>query len=268
MSEAKIALVTGASSGFGQATAILLSSKGYRVFGTSRKEQRNAHPNVHMLLLDVRSESSVHECIGRLFASAKRIDLLVNNAGEAHVSPAEETSLTEATRIIDTNFFGVVRVTNAVLPFMRQQRAGRIINVGSLAGLVGVPGQAFYSASKFALEGYSEALAMEVHDFNINVSLIEPGFYKTHLHESVTHDSHEIPDYNAMRGILQESIRRSIVEGDDPQEVAELIARVAVSGSPKLRYRVGSGAVWVPRLKTMVPEKSFQRGMRRRFNLL
>ncbi len=267
MSENKVALVTGASSGFGKLTAELLASKGYRVFGTSRKEQPDPHPGIKMLVLDVRSDISVHECVDELRATAKRIDLLVNNAGEAHVSLVEETSLSEAQGIFDTNFFGVVRVTNAVLPIMREQRAGRIITVGSLAGLVGVPAQAFYSASKFALEGFSESLAMEVRGFNIKVSLIEPGFFKTNIGQSARSGSQSIPDYNTIRETLQTSIQRAIARGDNPQKVAELIVKVAETAKPKLRYRAGSSAVWVSRLKAILPEEWFGRGMRKTFGL-
>src|SRR6516164_6479913 len=137
MSE-QIALVTGASSGFGQLAARRLAKSGFKVFGTSRQKRADEN-GVEMLELDVRSSISVDDCVRTVLARSGRIDVLVNNAGEAHASLAEETSLDDAMRLFDTNFWGVVRVTNAVLPGLRSQRAGIIINVGSLAGRLGVP---------------------------------------------------------------------------------------------------------------------------------
>jgi NAD(P)-dependent dehydrogenase (short-subunit alcohol dehydrogenase family) len=263
----RVALVTGASSGFGRLTAALLARADYRVFGTSRKEHSAAPPGVEMLVLDVQSDASVHACIQQLLALAGHIDLLVNNAGHAHASLIEETGLGTARDVFETNFWGVIRVTNAVLPSMRQRRGGHIVNVGSLAGLVGIPGQGFYSASKFALEGYSEALSLEVERFNIKVSLIEPGFFKTSLHEEMSRGDQVIADYRTLRDAVESSLERAISQGNDPEKVAELIVKVAESKSPRLRYRVGNDSLWVPRLKTMLPEKMFQWGLRRRFNL-
>jgi NAD(P)-dependent dehydrogenase (short-subunit alcohol dehydrogenase family) len=267
MSNMRVALVTGASSGFGQLTAARLVARGYRVFGTSRDAQASSAPGVEMLVLDVRSEESVQACVAELLGRAGRLDVAVNNAGVAHASLAEETTLAEAQAILDTNFWGVVRVTNAVLPTMRQQRGGHIINVSSLAGLLGTPGQAFYSASKFALEGYSEALSIELQPFNIHVSLVEPGFFSTGLHASPASSDRQIPDYDRLRSAIETSVQQSITQGGDPQAVAEAIVRVAASKSPELRTRVGSDAVWVPRLKAIVPESMFSARMRKRFGL-
>ena len=267
MSSTKIALVTGASSGFGQLTAARLVASGHRVFGTSRDAQASSAPGVEMLVLDVRSEESVQACVAELLGRAGRLDVAVNNAGVAHASLAEETTLAEAQAILDTNFWGVVRVTNAVLPAMRQQRGGHIINVSSLAGLLGTPGQAFYSASKFALEGYSEALSIELQPFNIHVSLVEPGFFNTGLHAGLVPSPRQISDYDDMRPAVERSLRESMARGGDPQAVAEAIVRVAADTSPKLRIRVGSDAVWVPRLKAIVPDSMFSAQMRKRFGL-
>ena len=267
MSNKKIALVTGASSGFGQLTAARLACDGYRVFGTSRKPQAVSAPSVEMLVLDVCSDESVQACVTELLQRAGRLDLLVNNAGQTHASLAEETDPAQARDVMETNFWGAVRVTNAVLPTMRKQRGGHIINVSSLAGLLGPPGQAFYSASKFALEGYSEALSMELHPFHIHVSLIEPGFFNTGLHASLAPPARQIPDYDSLRSAIETSVQESIAQGGDPQAVAEAIVRAAASKSPKLRYRVGSDAVWVPRLKAIVPGSMFSAQMRKRFGL-
>ena len=209
MADEKITLVTGASTGIGRATAALLARRGYRVFGTSRKPQESPGPYFRMLVLDVRSDESVRACVEQVLAEAGRIDLLVNNAGYAHVDPLEETSLAEARAVFETNFFGLVRVTNAVLPSMRGRRQGRIINLSSIAGLAGVPGEGFYSATKFAVEGYSEALRYEVEPLGIRVILVEPGLFKTAFRGSITTSNRPIADYAA----LAESIRRLYKEG-------------------------------------------------------
>ena len=179
VTEKKVALVTGVSSGFGRLIARRLHECQYRVFGTSRRKDTIADSGVEMLMLDVRSEDSVRACVSTVLDSEEGIDVLVNNAGTTHLSLAEETNLDEARAVFETNFFGIVRMTNAVLPAMRARKSGRIINVCSMAGLVAIPGQAFYTASKFALEGYGEALRYEVEPFRIHVSLIEPGFDRT-----------------------------------------------------------------------------------------
>jgi short-subunit dehydrogenase len=162
-----------------------------------------------MLMLDVKSDSSVQSCIKQLLARTNRIDLLVNNAGEIHSSVLEETSLEQAKDIFETNFWGVVRLTNAVLPTMRQQRSGHIINMSSVAGLIGAPGQGFYSASKFALEGYSEALSVELDPFNIKVSLIEPGYFKTNFNDAMLQPTSTYADYDTVRDVIHSLISQS-----------------------------------------------------------
>ena len=184
MRNQKVAVVTGASSGFGELTARLLAESGFKVFGTSRRSGAIGD-GVEMLELDVTLQASVDACIQTVLTRSDTIDVLVNNAGQTHASLVEDTPIETAMGVFDTNFWGVVRVTNAVLPIMRKQRSGLIINVGSLAGLVGVPGQGFYAASKHALEGYTETLQTELQQFDIRVSLVEPGFFRTHLHHSM-----------------------------------------------------------------------------------
>jgi len=266
MTNKKVALVTGASSGFGQLTAHLLTLEGYCVFGTSRKEH-SALQGVKMLTLDVKSDSSVQSCIKQLLNITNRIDLLVNNAGQIHASMIEETSLEQAKDIFETNFWGIVRITNAVLPMMRQQRSGHIINMSSVAGLIGAPGQGFYSASKFALEGYSEALSVELDPFNIKVSLIEPGYFKTNFNHAMLQPTPRDADYDTVRDVIRSSIDRAIAQGDNPEKVAQMIVSVALSQSPRLRYRVGNEAQWLPRLKAILPDKLFRLAARKRLNL-
>lgn len=190
-SGAETVVVTGASSGIGKMTAQLFAAQGYRVFGTSRNKLPD-ESGVQMLELDVRDDSSVARCFVEIRGRAGGVDVLVNNAGIWQVGLAEEMSLEDARAIFETNFFGVVRITTAALPGMRGRGSGRIINVGSLAAWVGEPGEAFYSASKHALAGYTEALRHEVWHLGIHVSLVEPGSFRTNILEARATSSQEI----------------------------------------------------------------------------
>src|SRR5713101_6824654 len=181
MTQKPVALVTGVSSGIGRATATLLAVRGFRVFGTMRRpSETNGRPgDVEVVPLDVRDEESVRSCLRTVLDQAGRIDALVNNAGYALIGALEETSIEDARDLFETNFFGVLRVTQALLPIMRGQQHGRIVNIGSVVGFLPEPYQGIYSASKHALEGYSESLDHEVRQFGIRVSVIEPGFMRT-----------------------------------------------------------------------------------------
>ncbi len=265
MTNEKVALVTGASSGFGKLSATMLTQSGYRVFGTSRKE--HSASSVSMLRMDVKSNESVESCVKQLLDQTGRIDLLINNAGQIHASMIEETSLEQAQDVFDTNLWGVVRVTNAVLPTMRQQRSGHIINMSSLGGLIGAPGQGYYCASKFALEGYSEALSIELDPFNIKVSLIEPGYFKTNFNHEMLHSGKIYSDYNNVREVIQSSINQAIAQGENPEKVAQLIVSIAQNPAPRLRYRVGNDAQWLPRIRAILPDRLFRFAARKRFNI-
>jgi short-subunit dehydrogenase len=171
--------VTGASSGFGCAIARALAATGHRVFGTARSPQAHASNGFTLLPLDVTRDDSVAACVAGVVSAAGRIDAVVNNAGSGIAGAIEDTTAAEAQAQFETNFFGTHRVCRAVLPQMRLQRAGLIINMSSLAGRIAVPFQGFYSATKFAIEAYTEALRMEVRPFGIVVSMIEPGDFAT-----------------------------------------------------------------------------------------
>jgi len=176
----QVVLVTGTSSGFGRAIAEALHLRGYRVFGTTRRPSPAADPVAYRVVpLDVDSDASVTEGIAEVLRQAGRLDVLVNNAGLGYAGAIEDTTVEEARSQFETNFFGMHRMCRTVLPHMRAQRAGRIVNMSSLAGLVSVPFQGMYSASKFAVEAYSEALRMEVRPFGISVSMVEPGDFAT-----------------------------------------------------------------------------------------
>jgi short-subunit dehydrogenase len=266
-SKRKVVLITGASSGIGKVTASLLAGSGYRVFGTTRQPANDASSEYEMLLLDVRSDESVGSRIRALLERAGRLDVLINNAGYELAGALEETSLAEAKEQFDTNFFGVVRIVKAVLPIMRSQRSGQIIMIGSLAGLVAVPFHGFYSASKYALEGYGEVLRHEVKGFNISVSIVEPGFMRTNLAISARSSADVIDDYSEMRERAKRMFEKFVKAGDDPGIVARVILSIMESHSPRLRYRVGKEAKRLPRIKAIVPQAAFEAGVRRNFHL-
>ena len=179
-SSGKVALVTGASSGFGRAIAEALHARGYRVFGTTRQPSPEALPcGCPLVTMDVDDDASVTDAVARVLQQAGQIDVLVNNAGVGYAGAIEDTTVAEARAQFETNFFGMHRVCRAVLPHLRARGAGRIVNVSSLGGLVSVPFQALYCASKFAVEAYTEALRMEVKPFGIRVAMIEPGDFAT-----------------------------------------------------------------------------------------
>jgi NAD(P)-dependent dehydrogenase (short-subunit alcohol dehydrogenase family) len=259
-------LVTGASSGIGAATARLFHSLGFTVFGTTRSVNP-ASAEFPMLSLDVTSDDSVRDCVNQVVSRAGRIDILVNNAGYALNGAIEETSLAEAKDQFDTNFFGAVRTISAVLPSMRQARAGRIINIGSLVGLIAVPYTAFYCASKFALEAYTESLWYELKPFGIGVSLIEPGFIHTSISHAARTAARLLPEYEGPRSRVLTAIKDGVQKGCPPELVAKSVLLAAENRNPRLRYRVGSDAVWLPRLRNTVPWNIFASGLRRQFAL-
>lgn len=262
----KVVLVTGASSGLGKVMATALAREGYRVYGTSRRV-REDFDGVRMRVLDVTDGESVTRFVEGIVAEVGQIDVLVNNAGEALSGLVEEVGLDSAESHFQTNFFGAARVTNAVLPLMREQQSGKIIFISSLAGVIGIPGEGYYAASKHALEGYAETLALEVAQFGIDVSLIEPSFFKTGLMKTSCMDG-AIADYDAVRELVHEAFAQEVAEGESPQRVADLVVAVVESDRPKLRYRIGRDAVIMPYLLAFTPRRSFAKVMRKRFGLL
>src|SRR5262247_4518105 len=227
MSDQKVVLITGASSGVGKSTARVLSQKGYKVFGTSRNPAgAESIPAVEMLALDVRSDASVSACVTAVVNQAGRVDVLVNNAAYELAGALEEISLEEAKAQFETNFFGVVRMVTAVLPSMRRQRQGQIINVSSLSGVTSIPFMGVYSASKFAVEGYTEALRMEVKPFNIHVSLTEAGFLKTLMGEKRLTTAGRLQDYDLCRQRSLGAIRRHEQNAPGPELVAEALLSI------------------------------------------
>jgi NAD(P)-dependent dehydrogenase (short-subunit alcohol dehydrogenase family) len=220
-----------------------------------------------MVELDVRDDGSVRRCVERVMAAAGRIDVLVNNAGYVLNGFAEEATAAEAREQFETNFFGMARLTRAALPGMRERRAGRIIHISSLAGLVGVPYRAFYAASKWAMEGYSETLHYELASMGIDVILIEPGFFRTNLDRASVQCAQVIGDYDFIRPKVDAYFRQSVRRGGNPAAVGRLIAEAAEAKRPKMRYRIGRDSVWLPRVRALLPKRLYSFGVRKRFGL-
>jgi NAD(P)-dependent dehydrogenase (short-subunit alcohol dehydrogenase family) len=262
-SHKQVALVTGASSGIGQATAELLAAHGFTVFGTSRTPIQDKR-SYTWLPLDVRSDDSVQAAVQSLLAQAGRIDLLVNNAGYLQFGAIEESSIADAQAQFDTNLFGVIRMVKAVLPVMRQQGSGRIINISSIVGHIAAPYGGLYAASKFALEGLSESLSAEVRQFGVSVALVEPSYVNTPL---VTQPpTNLIADYTAGRQIAQQSLATNAKQGLEPGAVACVILRAATTSRPRLRYPVGLDGTIALLLQRLLPESAFEALKRRLFS--
>jgi NAD(P)-dependent dehydrogenase (short-subunit alcohol dehydrogenase family) len=268
MSNQQVVLITGASSGVGQSTARLLSQRGYTVLGTSRNSaSAESSPGVEMLSLDVRADDSVQACVEAVHRRCGRLDVLINNAGYELAGALEELSPQEAADQFETNFFGVVRMVNAVLPSMRRQKRGHIINVGSLSGLSAIPFLGIYSASKFALEGYTEALRHELKPFNIHVSLTEAGFLKTPMMNHRQTAGNRVSEYDRWRQQALMAIRAYEEKGPGPELVAETLLEIVSSSNPRLRYLIGQQAKTVARLRRFLPARMYEQGVRRTFLL-
>jgi NAD(P)-dependent dehydrogenase (short-subunit alcohol dehydrogenase family) len=268
MSDQRVVLITGASSGVGRATAQLLAQSGYKVFGTGRNPATaQAIPGVEMLPLDVRADDSVRACVEGVVDRSGRLDVLINNAGYELAGALEELSTDEARAQFETNFFGVVRMVDAVLPLMRRQKRGHIINVGSLSGLSAIPFLGIYSASKFALEGYTEALRHEVKPFNIHVSLTEAGFLNTPMMHHRQLAANRLSEYEPWRQRALNAIRGHEEKGPGPEAVAETLLAIVSDNSPRLRYLIGGQARNTVRLRRFLPAGLYESGVRRRFSL-
>ena len=262
----RVALVTGASSGFGKATASLLAARGLRIFGTSRKPRGDRGDGFEMLELDVDSDASVDRCISEVLRRAGAVDVLVNNAGQVLTGSIEETSTEEAKAHFETNFFGAVRMTRAVLPAMRQRRRGWIVNIGSIAGAIPVPFEGFYAAGKAALLAYSRSLRLEVARFNIHVSVVEPGFFKTNIDNARKTAANLLDAYAGARERAVGRLQEHIDAGADPRIVAETIAGIVANPAPRLRYPVGKERRYLF-LEKITPARSFEAGLRRHWKL-
>jgi NAD(P)-dependent dehydrogenase (short-subunit alcohol dehydrogenase family) len=263
-----IALVTGASSGIGKATAERLATAGYKVYGTSRRGAQTGQRSFEMLPLDVTSDESVAAAIAEVIRSDGRIDVLVNNAGFG-VAPAgaEESSIEQAKSIFETNFFGIVRMTRAVVPHMRRQGSGRIINIGSVLGFLPMPYGALYAATKHAIEGYSESLDHELRTRGIRVSIIEPAYTKTPFDANFLEPDAKLDVYREVRAAVSQRVKEVMATADEPGVVADTVLKAATAAHPKLRYAAGGLASRLRLLRRFAPAGLVDAGIRKDLQL-
>lgn len=262
-----VAIVTGASGGIGEATARALAGAGYRVFGTYRKTPQSKSTGLEYLVCDVTSDGSVEVVVREVLAKAGRIDLLVNNAGVGLVGGAEESSLEQAKSLFDVNLFGVIRTTKAVLPVMRRQRAGRIVNISSVMGLIPAPYFALYASSKHALEGYSESLDHEIRDTGVRVVLVEPAYTQTSFESNLFQADQQLDDYKSARSNAQAVMRDVMKNADSPELVAKAVLKASTAANPRRRYTAGGLARQVSLLRRFVPASAFDKSLRKQMRL-
>lgn len=265
--DAGVALVTGASSGIGQAIAAKLAQAGFRVFGTSRHPSAATTPGIEMLKLDVCDDSSVQACVGKVLSDTGRIDVLVNNAGIALLGAIEESSSSQVQQMFDTNVFGAMRMTRAVLPAMRAARKGRIINMSSITGFLPAAHAGYYASTKYALEGFSDALDHEVRTLGIRSILIEPGFIKTNINANTLEPDTKLPVYDAARKNLAEIFETEFAKAPGPQLVADAVLAAIQNKQPRVRYPVGKDAKLLTLLRRFMPASTFEKSFRKQFRM-
>jgi len=236
-------LVTGASSGFGLLIANKLQASGYNVIGTSRNpEKYQGKLSFKLLALDIADDDSIESFSKELFSQVKQLDVLINNAGYLVTGLAEETSIEIGKQQFETNFWGTVKLTNELLPYFRKQKKGKIITVGSLLGLVSLPNVAYYAASKHALEGYFKALRLELNQFNIKVSMVEPSTFRTNIGNSATTVKGDIKDYDLFRQKISSYTKTQFNNAPGPEPVMNKVLKIVNEKNPKYSYPVGKGS--------------------------
>ena len=264
-----VAVVTGSSSGIGLAASLALAKNGYLTYATMRNLAKQGsiqslaekeHLPVRAVQLDVTDENSVKNAIQSIMAESGRIDLLVNNAGYGLTGAFEDIGMDEVKSLYETNVFGVIRVTQAVLPIMRKQRSGRIINISSGAGRIGFPGSSAYVSSKFALEGLSESMAFEVEQFGIKIVLVEPGFIRTNFAENIAiakKAQEPKSPYSQMMQIMSSNRDRMFENASDADLVAAVVVEAATAKEPNLRYLAGKDVQQMVAAKKNMSDEEF-----------
>jgi NAD(P)-dependent dehydrogenase (short-subunit alcohol dehydrogenase family) len=265
VAQERVAVVTGASSGIGAAVARGLAAAGFRVFGASRRAPAGPALGIEHVTIDVDDDSSVRGGVAEVLRDAGRIDVLVNNAGYLCAGAVEEVSIADAKAQFETNYFGVVRMSSAVLPGMRERRRGHIITVSSLAGLVPVPYWGQYNASKFAVEGLMETLRHEVRPFGIQVALVEPGNIKTPFYARP--QATGMDAYAGPRGRAFAAMAEFERNAPGPDVVAGKVVAIAENAHPALRNKVTKEATQFTLLRWALPPGAFESGVRRAFKL-
>ncbi|MET0463498.1 MAG: SDR family NAD(P)-dependent oxidoreductase, partial [Chitinophagaceae bacterium] len=259
-------LVTGASSGFGLLLANKLHKNGYNVIGTSRNAEKYAGKSpFKMIALDLNSAQSINTFPERIFKETRQLDILINNAGFLVSGIAEETPIELGRQQLETNFWGTVKVTNAILPYFRKQRSGKIITVGSIIGLVSFPNAAYYAASKHALEGYFKSLRYELNEFNISVAMVEPSAFKTGILDNSSSTLTKIEDYNTLRKKIEKFTDALAEQAGDPAIVTEKVLKVIQKDKPKFRNIVGKGTTTLINLQHFA-YGILEKGVRKKLN--
>jgi NAD(P)-dependent dehydrogenase (short-subunit alcohol dehydrogenase family) len=273
--QGKVAIVTGSSSGIGYATSLLLARNRFHTYATMRNTEKSADIQkiankeklpLQVIQLDVNDDASIRNSIKRVERENERIDVLVNNAGYGLVGAFEDLSVEEIKSQFETNFFGVIRLTQQVLPIMRKQKSGTIVNVSSGAGRIGFPGMSAYVSSKFALEGLSESMSYELEPFGIKVVIIEPGvirtnFKKNSLMSKKSLDNSSISPYSSIIQKIDSSISSIIEHATPPEEVANAIMHAITSNNPELRYLVGNDMIMMAETKKSMSDEDFRKMM-------
>lgn len=265
----KVVLVTGASSGIGKAVATYLQLKGYHVYGTSRNPKNLENFTFELIALDVLDNDSIKAAVKYIIDKSGSLDVLVNNAGMGITGPIEDTPTKEMKAVFDTNLFGAIDVMKAVLPQMRKQKLGTIVNVTSIAGYMGLPFRSLYSASKGALELITEGVSMEVKGFGINVVSIAPGDFATNIaagryHTPVFEDSAYKEDYENNLKIIDADVDG----GKDPVEMAKVIYKITNTKNPKIHYKVGNSLEkFSIVLKRILPDRIYEKILMNHYKL-
>ena len=265
----KVVLITGASSGIGKSIGEFLYQKGFSVYGTSRNPERVANSQFALLQLDVRNSESIKSCISEILIKSGRIDVVINNAGAGITGPLEEIPTTEIKNNFETNFFGPIEVMKAVLPQMRLQKSGLIINITSIAGYMGLPYRSVYSGSKAALEIITESLRMEVKPFGIQITNVAPGDFATNIaagryHAPVVEGS----DYKKNYSKVLDMMNTHVDTGSNPEEMAEAIYKIIKTPNPKIHYKIGAFMQkFSIVLKRILPDKVYEKILMNHYKL-
>jgi short-subunit dehydrogenase len=282
MPEEKVAIITGGSSGIGFETSLTLARNGFHTYATMRKLEegskritdiaKNENLPLQVIQLDVDNDKSVIDAINRIVKEKERIDVVINNAGYALVGALEETSMQEIEAQFETNFFGVIRVMQAVIPIMRKHKSGRIVNITSMGGRIAIPLDSIYHATKFALEGLSESIQYELEPFGINIILIEPGavgsnFWKNLKMAAKASSNLNNSPYTQMENNMSEAFKQMVQNTIHPSDVAKVILQAVTSDNPDFRYVVGKDAAMVMEARKNMSDREFQDLMRKQFNL-
>ena len=276
----KVALVTGSSSGIGFETSLMLARAGFNTYASMRNLEKSKNITeiakkeklpLQVVQLDVNNDGSVKDAIVKIIKADQRIDVLINNAGYGLFGSVEDTSIEEIKAQFETNFFGVVRVTQQVLPLMRRQNSGTIVNVSSVGGRIGLPALSAYHSTKFALEGLSESIAFELEPFGIRVVIIEPGVIRTNILNSSSSAKKALDPkspYFSLSQKLSDNFK-SMMESEStssPEEVAKVILQAVTSENPQLRYSVGDDAANLIHARENMPDKEFRKMIMKNFS--